>query len=470
MHIHHLRELSNQILDTKHKDSQLIKYFTNQIQNLCTSVLRDCCIEIARLEDDEETSVPLHIEDSARFLEIHQKISRENAQKYQQMCSPSTKPLTENFLQIVPFLIQTIKDIFFDEGISKVQNGLWGLPESTIDKLASNVRGAVQNQNIYKLFGEVMNILEQLCLVNRSGRSTEEIKQWGSGGGMLYMLTVLKSFFTSCEDKKLYKRLYGFSGCIKEILLDPTVFDEISIRDVHNVSLSLVKFAKFDPTKLVRFELVNSVTKSSITDSSEDVKYDDQDTFSQQFRIRKHSDDELQLDARALVHHDGKVRQVGAFRSVILLPAASREAFDRCDMSHLPVAVIKHLESEKLRVALCATNRENISKALNSLKNELGEDEIDWQQTEITASSLTVLTTAEEGTVVSLRLVYKWCSEAIAVESKDFVALVDSSSSECACAPWNLRMAQGKKRTAYVVCSNCSSFQLANPVDSDENE
>lgn len=447
MHIHHLRELSNRILDTKHQDSELIKYFTDQIQYLCSSVLMDCCIEVSRPEDDMETSAPPHIEDSARFLEIHQKISKEDARKYQQMCSSSSNPLAENFLQIAPFLSQTIKDIFLDEGTLNVQNGLWGLSESTINQLASNVLSAAQNRNISKLAGEVLNALEQLCLVNRGDRSTEEIKKWGSGGGMLYMLSVLKRFFTSSEEKKLYKRLHNFSGSLKKILLDPTTFDEIFIRDVHNVSLSLVKFAKFDPGKLVRFELVDSVTKSSITDNSENVKYDVyQDTFSQQFRIRKHSGDELQLDARALVHHNGRVCQVGAFRSVIVLPAASKEAFDRCQISDLPLAVIKHSESEKLRVVLCATKCENILKALNLLKSKLGEDEIDWQQTEITSSSLTVLTTAEEGTVVSLRLVYKWRSEAIALESKDFVALVDLSSCEGACAPSNLRMA-GKQPT-----------------------
>ena len=442
MHIHHLRELSNKILDTKHEDSELIKYFTDQIQILCTSVLRDCCIEIACPEDDVETPAPLHIENSVRFLLIHQKISKDDARKYQQMCASSVKPQTENFLQTVPFLIQTIKDIFRDEGISNVQNGLWGLSESTISKLASNVLGAVQIRSIYKLFGEVLEILEQLCLFNRGSRSTEEIKQWGSGGGMLYMLSVLKHFFTSCEEKKLYKRLQIFSGFMKKILQDPNAFDEIFIRDVHNVSLSLVRFAKFDPTKLVRFELVNPVTKLPHgTDNSEDVMYDDQDTFSQQFRIRKHSDDKIQLDARALVHQDGKVRQVGAFRSVIVIPATSEEAFDRCQISDLPVAVIKHSESEELRVVLCATKRGNILKALYLLKSKLGEDEIDLQQTEITASPLTVLTTAEEETVVSLRLVYKWRSEEFAVESKDFVALVDSTSSERACSPRNLQMA-----------------------------
>ena len=446
MHIHHLRELSHRILDTNHMDPELIKHFTDQIQNLCASVLRDCCIEIGRVED-----VPPHeIKNAARVLEIHQKISKEDARKYQQMCSSSSKALTEIFLLIVPFLTQTIKEIFLDEGVSHIQNGLWGLPKSTIDQLASNVLGAVKNRNISKVAGEALNILEQLCLANKGDRSSEEIKQWGSGGGMLYMLNVLERFFTSREERKLHKRLHDFSGFMKQILLDPTAFDEVSIRDVHNVSLSLVKFARFDPTNLVRFELVDSVANSSITDNSEDVKYDDQGSFSQQFLIRKQTDDELQLDARALVHLDGMVRQVGAFRSEIFLPAASKEAFERCQISDLPVAVETQSESEKLRVAICGTRRENILKALDLLKTGLGEDEIDWQQTEITASPLTMLTTAQEGTVVSLRLVYKWRSKTIALESKDFVALVESSPSAGACAPWNLPM-EGKQTVRGII-------------------
>ncbi len=440
MHIENLRELSFKILSAKHADSELVKYLTCQVQHLTTSVLRDCCIEIARFEEDIELSGPLQY--YARFLEIRQKVSKDDAQKYQLMCSSPSKSSTESFLVTVPFLIQTVKDIFIGEstGISNVQSGLWGLPESIINQIASSVLGAEQTRSISKFAGEMLEILKKLCLNNTGGRSTKEIERWSCGGGMLYMLDVLYHFFKSREERKLYKRLDHFSSFMTKIMLNPDAFDEFFIRDVRNLSKSLAKFAKFDPTKLVHFELVDSVTNSPIPNIDFAVKYDEyQNTFSQLFQIRKHSEDELQLDARAIVHLDGKVRQVGAFRSVILLPAASEKTFDSCSFADLSVAVKKESESGKLQVVLSATKRADISQAINLLKSKLGQDKIDGQETEITACPLTVLTTTEKGTALSLRLVYKWGSEVIALESKDFVALVDSLSVEGACAPLNIR-------------------------------
>lgn len=438
MHIENLRELSMKIFNTKHADSELVKYLTCQVQHLTISVLRDCCIEIASFEEDVEVSGSL--EYCASFLEVHQRISKDDAQKYQQVCSSPSKSLMEKFLVIVPFLIQTVKDIFLDESIENVQSGLWGLPESTINQLACNVLGAEQPQSISKFAGEVLEILKKLCLKNTGGRSTKEIERWSSGGGLLYMLEVLYNFFKSREEKKLYRRLDHFSSFMTKIMLSPDAFDEFFIRDVRNISKGLAKFAKFDPTKLVRFELVDSVTNVPITNKDFAVNYDEyQDTFSQLFQIRKHSEDELQLDAKALVHLDGKVHQVGVFRSVILLPASSEEAFDSFSLTALSVAVKKESVAGKLQVVLSATNPSQISKAINVLKRKLGQDKVDGQETKITTSPLPLQTLAEQGTAVSLRLVYKWGSAIISLESKDFVALTGSSSDEGACAPLNLQ-------------------------------
>ena len=99
------------------------------------------------------------------------------------------------------------------------------------------------------------------------------------------MLEALKPFFKNCkQDVRLHKRLELFCGYLRDVIsdqVDPT--DQVIFRDFCNVSLSLVNFAKFDPSKLVKFELNNSMTFYS-----ESVEYDSSlDTFSQRFQFKK---------------------------------------------------------------------------------------------------------------------------------------------------------------------------------------
>ncbi|KAJ7393471.1 hypothetical protein OS493_006452 [Desmophyllum pertusum] len=78
--------------------------------------------------------------------------------------------------------------------------------------------------------------------------------------------------------------------------------------------------------------------------------------------------------------------------------------------------------------------KENVEKALKYVKEELDEDVVDLKQTEVTQSRLKVRSCAEAGTVVRLRLIHKWGSETIVLDSNDFVTLADSTAGG-ACVP-----------------------------------
>ena len=120
--------------------------------------------------------------------------------------------------------------------------------------------------------GEVCNILEKLCLNNNHSQTTEdEIHKWGGSANIFAMLNFLEKFFQSPEARRLSKRLEVFSVSIRDIMSNPTAFGGNFIRDFHNVALSLLTFAKFDPSQLVRFELIDP-TNSSSTQSNHGLK------------------------------------------------------------------------------------------------------------------------------------------------------------------------------------------------------
>ena len=149
--------------------------------------------------------------------------------------------------------------------------------------------------------------------------------------------------------------------------------EKIEVRYFYNVSLNLIQFVTFDPSKLVRFEITDSAN-SPVTCYREAIKYDrPHDTFSQQFEIRKGFEDELQLRATARVHLDGRIRNVGDFESVIVLPSSSVEELDRFPISTLPAAIrTERTVSGNVRVVLYSTRKKAISEALCVLQREFG--------------------------------------------------------------------------------------------------
>ena len=430
MHIDHLRELAFEIHSLNREDTHLNEYFTNQIRTLCRdSILKDCCIEL-----DADVSV----ENYPRFLSIRQQVTEDVALTLETICSSSTTPINEDFFSIIPFLIQAIKDIFRKENHLIVQNGLKGLPIESISQHESKVRDAFLNKDIFKLVSEVCRVLESLCLNNCEEHSTEEIKNWSESLGIWNMSEFLKKFFQGRQDGKLHKRLQLFSRSLRRISEDVRKIKEIEVRSFYNVSLNLIKFATFDPSKLVRFEIIDSIY-SPVTCYSEAIKYDrPHDTFSQQFEIRKESEDELQLGAIARVHLNGRIREVGAFESVIVLPSGNEVKLARFPISSLQVAVkTERTGSGNLQVVLSSTCRETIFEALRVLRRELGDDIVGGGQGEITKSHLKVCCFVEAVGLVRLRLLYKWRSEAISLDSQHFLAIGESSATDPSTSAWD---------------------------------
>ena len=429
MHIEHLRELAVTIVGLQHKETNMMKYLGQEIKKLCNSILRDCCIEMANSKEDLDLATST--ENCAGLLEIHRQIPEDVAKKYEYMCLSPEESIAANFLMIVPHIVQCIKEIFQDEKIPQVQSGLRGVPdETTLNKIVSDIQEAAKDKSIFRLLREVCNILENLCLNNNDNRSTEdEIHKWAGSAMVIVMLEFLEKFFQSSEARRLHKRLQLFSVAIRDILSNPAAFEGSFLRDFHNVALSLLKFAKFDPSQLVRFVL-NDPHNSSNTWGNDGLKYDkSKETFSQQFWIRKESDDELQLEAIACVHIHGRIRTIGAFESLITLPPSCSEAIDRFPIGSLSVAVRRERDgSGNLRITLFGTQRDKISKALKYLENELGADVADLSQTDIMQSYLKMRSFAKAGTLVSLRLVHKWESGKLVLESNDFVTLADSTA------------------------------------------
>ncbi|KAL9970576.1 hypothetical protein ACROYT_G022977 [Oculina patagonica] len=421
MHINHLRELAFEIQGLNHEDPHLMEYFTNQIRTLCDSILKDCCIEM-----DAEVSVTNY----PQYLSFHRRVTQDVALKLEKICSLSSRSINEDFLSTVPFLIQIIKETFRMEKPLIIQNGLKGLPKETVDQHESKVLDAFKNKDILSLVSEVCEILANLCLHNCGKKSTEEIECWNESLGIWFLLEFLQHFFQSRQEKKLYKRLQLLSRSLKRISSHIRDFKEIEMRYFYNVALNLIKFATFDPSKLVRFEMTYEA--NCPMSYSEAIKYDrPHDTFSQQFEFRKESEDELQLGVIAHVHLDGRIRKVGAFESVIMLPPTSEEELATCPIAALPVTVKKErTDSGSLRVVLSSTRRKNITNALSLLQRDMGNDILGEGQAEITESPLTVRCFVEVVGVVRLRLLYKWGSEAISVDSKDFVAIDESSAAD----------------------------------------
>ena len=124
--------------------------------------------------------------------------------------------------------------------VSKIQNGLRGLPKETVDQFDSSIRNAERNNKVGQLVYDVSRILEFLCLKNCDLSSVEiknGVKTCSSqhAGG-------IKPFFKHCkQDVRLYKRLELFSGRLRDIVSEQVdITDSVILRNFCNVLLSLV--------------------------------------------------------------------------------------------------------------------------------------------------------------------------------------------------------------------------------------
>ena len=436
MHIRNLREFT-----TKKADAGLFR-------TLCMSVLRDLCIEMECSAEGVERAASstnhadyLLINNSAEIRQPNENrrpIPEDIASKFRQVCSPSYEPCLKTLLSITPYLIQNVKEIYVDCGSTEPQNGLRGLTKDKIDAFVSNVQKAEQEDNFSDLVYEMSQILEQLCIENRDNQSRAEIMEWGERLEIGQMLRSLNRFFQhSQQDIKLYMRLDLFSRNLRVIMTGRVRSDQVYIHlhDFCNILLSLIGFARCDPSKIVRFELVDS-RNVPLSFHNESVSYDEfENTYWQRFYITKESENELQLYAVARVHVNGQTCEKGAFQSEIVLNAANEEAFDKCVIGIADVAVMKLKDKHqgKLNVVLCSTEKEKILELHIALKRELREGLHAIRKSDITRCYLK-LSSIKPSRKLFLRLLYKWESEAVVFESNDFKTVAYCSFGS-ACTP-----------------------------------
>lgn len=435
MHVRHLRELVTKISGLQQENSDLAKNLECKIQTLCKSMFRDCCIELEHSSDNIERAASSI--NHADYLKAHGVLPKDVALIYQRICSSTTevpKSIIENFRSVVPQLIQTIKEVYVHKEISQVQNGLRGLPDKSLQQFVSDVRDAERKNKVRQLVGQMCKVLEDLCLENCGKRSTAEIEKWANGLALLPMLEFLRPFFQHCpQDIRLHKRLELFSGNLRNIILElMDIADEAFLRDFSNVLLSLIDFAKFEPSKLVRFDLFDITGEHLHCNVIENLEYDrHHDTFSQRFQIRNSSDGELQIHALACVFIDGRICKIGAFQSEVMLCPSGVPMFDECLTRFCGVAVARQKDkvSENFRMVLCSTQTGKLSEALSILREKLSEDLIDFKKSVISPCHITMRSVpGRKDAVLSLRLVYKWRSEAVSLDSSDFLPFADSTA------------------------------------------
>ena len=183
---------------------------------------RDCCIELEHLLDKikRAASSTHHVD----YLEMHGALPEDVALIYQRICASTTelpKSITENFLSVVPQLIQTMKEVYVYKEILQVQNGLRGLPDKVLEQFVSDVRDAERKNKVRLLVGQMCKVLEDMRLECCGKRSTVEIKRWAKALILLSMLEFLKPFFQYCpHDVRLPTRLELFSGNLRDIMLE----------------------------------------------------------------------------------------------------------------------------------------------------------------------------------------------------------------------------------------------------------
>ena len=195
MHVKHLRKVANKILGLKFPNADLQKYFIRKIQNLCKTVLRDCCIEleVSAYNVEGAASSTNHAQYLIQSIENHCPLPLEIKEKYQEVCSLFEESAITNFLSIVPYLVQNIKEIFVDHRMTEVPlNGLRGLPAEKLDVLVTSIQSAERNDEFLRLLSNCSKILELLCLENYDKEPNAEIKKWGESLAVLQMLNYLK--------------------------------------------------------------------------------------------------------------------------------------------------------------------------------------------------------------------------------------------------------------------------------------
>ncbi|XP_068705560.1 uncharacterized protein [Montipora foliosa] len=438
MHVKHIRYFAKKIGGLEHESVECERHFANKVHALCQMVLRDCCLQIESTADGVEDAASSTSHVSYITFRMQRKTPDYFVRGCKEICSSSKECIIEKFKVVVPELIQIVKEVFVDDETDcEEQNGLWGISDKTLATFSSSIGVARRDNSVAKLMCDVSQILETLCLQNCSDNCKSKVKRWGKSLANLAMLEFLKPFFQTCpKNRRLHKRLELFFESTRDIFLNQMEFaDEVFLHDFANVSLSLVDFGKYDASKLVKFVVKHSIN-SPVEVNRDNTQYDLNRTppvFSQTVSLKKKIQGELKVHASVSVHIRGKIRKIGAFQSVIMLRESGFESFEKCKspFHSVTTTTVKDKDSHNLRVVLCSFQRQELSDMLEVLRREMSEELVDLTKSQVTHCPLTLTArniSAKAGKVLSLRLIYKWGSDSLDLESEDFVICADSSA------------------------------------------
>ena len=295
MHIRNLREVGGkeeQCEDAKMKEL----YFPKELQAVFKRALDDCVIEL----DGSE----LH-----DLFERQESIRERRDMVYS---SSGSESITETCPIDIPKLVQDIKEIFHHKSKTDVSNGLRGLFKEEQKRFRSKIEEAQEGKNLGGVVSVVGGILARLCENNMGDRiASVQINIWRGSLMIPAMLDFLKLYFECCpQDRRLLKRLTHLSQKVNEIIQGSLNGDEVELKGAFNTAMRLIDFAKFEESKLVRFQLESSsgshvACKSGIIDHD---RY--HDVFSQEFMITEGPSEKLQLHPTVwTVRFDGKALQ-----------------------------------------------------------------------------------------------------------------------------------------------------------------
>ena len=292
MHIRNLRQVEGK--DQQCENFEIKKfYFQKEMQAVFKMALNDCLIELegSKLDDYAE----------------RQKSIQE---RYDMICSSSASERITKICPIdIPKLVQDIKEIFHHKSKTDRPNGLRGLFEEEVDAFRFKIQEAQSNKNLGGVVSEVGNVLAKLCENNRGDRTTAaQIQMWSRSLMTPLMLDFLEQFFKRCpEDCRLLKRLRNLSEKQNEIMDRSRDGDELLLKDASNTAKRLMDFAKFEPFKLVRFQLKSS-SGSDVACNSGIIGHErNHDVFSQEFTITYGPSEKLQIHPIAwTVRFDGE--------------------------------------------------------------------------------------------------------------------------------------------------------------------
>ena len=422
----HLRDLAERIQQMKRNDKDLNCFFSRETQTLLEFIIRDCFIEVC--DDEHDLSESPSSEQIIGFLQEKKAFPNDMANQLRQLINGCPAgghmAVLRTLIEVVPPLVQLVKESFREQSEYKKHEGLWGIPEHIVPHFVEKVRAAMDNPLCTRIICELSRALTELCLQNRNGRRSEEIESLGSSLVINQLLDILAPFLQSGYELKLQKRIRRVGNCLTEIIDNLHASDNLATGYYARLTLAFLQFAELDPCNLVQFDIqspsggVEPLGKLTCDKSEE--------SFSQAYKVTKGSEAEIELRCTAWVTMDGERFKAGAFQMEVSLTQDERERFEElqknAEFSGIRTMMTEQLQQSQTLMTICSKQKTDFLNIAQILKNELHLEEEKFQ---IGRCPLAVRSCADHGNPLRLTLVYERGEKTITLESRDFVTCAE---------------------------------------------